>query len=549
MRELVRRLIARPLLASEILVATFFINILGLISAVYVILVLSRYVGFGLDATLFTLTSGAVLVVAFEFAFRRTRLRLARGLAVPSDMQTAEQTYESMLTARTEALDKLPVGLKRDVMGGLAAVQQAYNPPNLVAMMDTPFAIVFIAALYLLSPVLALLASLFLAFMVGQILFINNRQQEPQERLTGESAFAGALIGNALDSDTVRAFNAAPILRKFWRTRQRTLLQLRDKSAQMQGTTQSISRSMQNMMTIVIIGAGAIMVVSGELSVGAMIGANILAARAMQPLIRVAGLSNALTKADLSRRQLADVMTLAQESSQGITPTACPGRIEFRDVGFAFPGASTPLIESLSTVIKPGSVVVVCGANGAGKTTLARLTVGLLQPGRGQLFLDGVDLRQIAPDWWRRQIIYLPQEPTFFQGTARQNITALNPGMKEERVERIVARAGLKQFFDERPQGLETLLPGGGARLALGIRRRMALARALASNQMVGLFDEPFSGLDADGAKAVNQVINQMIQQGKTVFIFTHDASGIKMANLIIDLNSKPAPTVREVTP
>jgi len=530
------------------LLVTFFINLLALISAVYVILILNRYVGYGLDSTLFTLTTGAILVVVFEFAFRMARMRLARGLAAPRDLQTADKTFESLLAARTEALDHLPIGLKREVMGSLASIQQAYNPPNLVALMDVPFVIVFLVALYLLSPLLALLATLFLAFMVGLVVFSNRRQPEIQERLTGESAHAGALIGNALDTDTVRAFNTAGILQGFWRQRQSALGGLRNKTALMQGRIQSMSRSMQSLMTIVIIGTGAFLVVSGELHVGAMIGANILATRAMQPLTRIAGLSNTLAKADLSMRQLKDILTLAQEPATGISPASCQGRIEFRDVGFAFPGSTGPLIESLTTEISSGSIVAVCGANGTGKTTFARLIVGLLQPGRGQIFVDGVELRQLAPDWWRRQIVYLPQEPTFFQGTARQNITALNPEMTDEDVQKVVEQAGLRQFFDERPQGLDLHLSGNGARLALGIRRRMALARALASQQAVGLFDEPFAGLDAEGGKAVNQVINQMVKQGKTVFIFTHDASGIDGANYVIDLNSKPKPTVREIS-
>jgi len=207
------------------------------------------------------------------------------------------------------------------------------------------------------------------------------------------------------------------------------------------------------------------------------------------------------------------------------------------------------LFESLSVTLAPGALFVVTGANGAGKTTLARLIVGLIRPSRGQILVDGVDLAQVAPEWWRRQLVYLPQEPSFINGTVRENIMAFNPDLDEQGLNTVIRDAGLEKFFATSHQGFDMKLQAGGRDLPVGIRRRLGLARALAVGGNLVVLDEPTEGLDAEGAQQIGRVMNALNKRGCTIIALSHDANIIKGAPNILDLNSKPVPKLIQAAP
>jgi ATP-binding cassette subfamily C protein LapB len=196
----------------------------------------------------------------------------------------------------------------------------------------------------------------------------------------------------------------------------------------------------------------------------------------------------------------------------------------------------------MSLKLEPNALLVVAGSNGAGKTTLARLIVGLLEPTRGKILVDGVDLAQIVPEWWRKQISYLPQEPGFLNATIRDNLTAGNPDLSEEALNELARAAGLKAFIDQSPEGFDTPLTANGANLSLGVRRRLALARALATDGMLVVIDDPTEGLDVEGAQLVIDTMNRLAKHGRTIIVFSHDPQILAAAPHYVDLNSKPVP-------
>jgi ATP-binding cassette subfamily C protein LapB len=220
--------------------------------------------------------------------------------------------------------------------------------------------------------------------------------------------------------------------------------------------------------------------------------------------------------------------------------------LEFRDVSYVLPGATTPLFESLSLNIKPGAILVIRGSNGTGKTTLTRLIAGILEPVRGNILADGLDLRQASSDWWRKQIVYLPQEPTLLNTSIRENLTILNAEINPQLFSRIITSAGLTNYLDESPLGLETQITDNGRNLSLGIRRRLALARALTTEGMLVVFDEPTEGMDNDGVSCIFSTMKDLATRGRTIVVVSHDPKIVRGAHVVIDLNAKPMPKVTE---
>lgn len=550
MDELLKRLKAYPLVTLELLGASLFANVLALATPLFVIQVLNRYVAHGVTSSLVTLVAGVLIAIVFEVAFRQIRLTLADALSRPFDRALAARAYHVLTSARTDALGQLSPGQKREAAGAPDAVQQAYSAPNIAAYLDFPFAFVFLAALFMLSAPLAFIALVF-GVIVAAMGFVSLKAiRAPTERMQGHLTDRQGLLDSALsDADTVRAFTAQGHLRTRWSKVLDALEGTRGQLAQRQGGQQNLTAGVQALMSTAIIAVGGMLVVSGNLDVGLLIGANILAARTLGPILRVTQSVGAIAKANGATKIIESFSRLPLEPREGSALGEYKGAIQFKDVGFAYPGQPTPLFESLSLTLPPGALFVVAGANGAGKTTLARLIVGLIRPSRGQILVDGVDLAQVAPEWWRRQLVYLPQEPSFITGTVRENILAFNPDLDEQGLNTVIRDAGLEKFFATSQQGFDMKLQAGGRDLPVGIRRRLGLARALAMGGKLVVLDEPTEGLDAEGAQQIGLVMTALNKRGCTIIALSHDANIIKGAPYILDLNAKPVPKLLQVAP
>ena len=504
MHELFARLKTRPGVFAEMTAASLLASILGLASSLFVIQVLNRYVAHGVDATLATLAIGTVIAIFLEFGFKQVRLRLAAFVNAPFDEGLTNSAFRVLTGAKSAAVQSLAPGLRQQVMSSADTILSAYSAPNVAALFDVPFALIFVGVLFLLSPPLAIIVLIFLGLVFLTALLTLSSLRKPTRDMTITGGRRNALISSAISAaDTVRAFNVQDFIRKQWRKESGLFQRLLRTIAARQGLVQSISAGAQALMSVAVITTGAVLVVRGQLDIGGMIGANILASKALGPIIKLAQMGEALAKARQATALLQEFSKIPMERTEGSALDKYTGRLEFQDLAFLYPGQNAPLLESLSLKLEPGAMLPVAGANGAGKTTLARLIAGLLEPARGKILVDGVDLNQIVPEWWRKQIVYLPQEPGFLNTTIRDNLQAANPDMDDTAMNELARKAGLKDFIDQSPEGFDTRIENNGSNLSLGVRRRIALARALATDGMLVIIDEPTEALDAEGIKVV----------------------------------------------
>lgn len=545
MNELLARLTSKPLIAFEMAFGSLLINIMALASPLFVMQVLNRYVGQGVDATLFTLTAGVLMAVGFEFVLRQSRMALARGVSAGPDAEIAGRAFETLTRARAADLDKTAPEARREIVGGTQAIETAYNATNLTTVLDAPFAFLFLFVLWIISPVLAGVAGLFVVAVWGAGVWGQKHVQSLTAELQGVTQAGSALLATATrEGDMIRSFNAGGHLCREWAANIAHAQDLRRRMNASQGLVQTVTGSAMALMSVAVIGIGAVLVVQGELNVGAMIGANILASRALQPVTRLAGLGAALARARQSLSVLENLAAAEREVEGGTRISDLKGRIEFRDAAFSYPESRRTLFEHLTHTVEAGDVVTVIGNNGAGKSTMARLLMGLVEPVHGQILVDGVDLKQLDPAWWRRQVIFLPQDPALLNATIRDNITVNAPDIDDDRLKDVIAQAGLSTFLDESPEGLDTPVLDNGWRLAEGIRRRVALARALASDGRIIVIDEPTESLDDAGCRAVYRVLAAMAEQKRTIIVMSHDPDIVKGPHTRIDLNRKPVPAI-----
>mgnify|MGYP002408757366 CR=1 FL=1 len=529
----------------ELFLSSLLINLLGLAGSLYSIQVLNRYLALGIDTTLLTLTVGAIIAVVFELALRSARLRIAQWLCARADAALGETVFESSVRGQYALLEQLPVAARREILSGLSTTQQSFGAGNLITLLDAPFAFVFLFVLALLNPILALTAILVMSGVILVSLLAQRRLREPME---AQSRSAIQLAGHqqTLTSGTelVRAFQAADTLRERWNQCTTELTGLRANLGTLQNTIQNASYAGGVLLGMLVMAMGAREVLAGRLDVGSLIGANILAGRALAALTRALGLGEAIGRGQRALELIRQLNAIPQERSDGMTLGQYGGSLRFEDAAFAYPKQPTPIFEHFDFDLPAGGVVAVIGANGTGKTTLARLLVGLLEPTRGRLLADNMDLRQADPGWWRRQVAYLPQEPLFFDGTLRENLTVMATDTPDEEILALCRELGVGPFVEGSADGLNLILRNGGNSIPLGIRRRLALARALLGKGRVVVLDDPTEGVDADGCKAIAGILNRLVKSGHSLVVMSNEAFIISAAQAVIDLNQKPQPRV-----
>lgn len=541
MKELFKRLFHQPVIATLTLIVTFFIAVLNLGSPIFVINVLNRYVNYGFDGTLITLTAGMLVVIFLQYGFRIARVRMIGTLSMPPDAEIHANFLENLTRTRAGVIDHMHSTRLREMAKNLNTVQASHDPSNITALLDAPFSLLYLAAVFFLSPMLGVIA--FTGFIVMAIsgFFSIYQTRKTQDAITNLSMAHQSIVSSVIQgSDTVRVFNGKAFLDTIFLNQVRKLTLLRFRLAGSKEQSQSFTLSANTLMSVILYALGAYLVVKGNITVGALIGANILASRSYMSIVRLVQTGYLLSKAGNIIKELAAFSNLPSESEKGTAIHDYKGKLEFRDLSFMYQGSSGPLFESLNLSIEPGTILIITGKNGTGKTTLARLLTGLISPTRGEILVGGINLTQIALPWWRQQVVYFPQEPVFLNASVRDNLTLINKDMGEEELNLIIRTADLRSFLDRTPNGLDTVLAEGGRYLPLGIRRRIALARALVSEGPVVVFDEPTEGLDTDGIKAVYSILNDMAKSGKTIIVMSHDPNIVKAGGYILNLNKKP---------
>ena len=555
MKDMIKVLALSAFPTFWLLVASLLINLLALASAIYVIQVLNRYITYQIDATLYVLTTGVLLALILEYILRIARHTLAEQIVGIQNRHYAEKIFKH--ASRTH----LPLDTnlyQTTLMRSFSYIKekgQINGAEGIVSFIDAIFVFIFIGVVFLLSEKLGLLAVAAIAFLIVLIIC--------KKLLLSSGAKNAAIKSNITERitsdlriipETVRAFNAASSLEEEFK-KSHAELRWAEKNVRNTGSIfDQANILIPGLTTVGVMFFGAQDAISGELSVGALIGINILVSRAFGPILRLAQLVIKRATFIPYEKSVSDLLSMPLDLG-GSNLGNIKGKISFDDVAVAYPGSTSPVFERLSCEVPPGGVVVVSGPNGSGKTTICKLLLGLIYPQRGTINYDGFDIRKINTPWLRSLICYLPQEVELFNLSLRENLLinalsnddlkeVLTSGDLDRLLINVIEKSDLTDFVNSLPMGLDEVIVNRGRNYPVGIRRRIALARSLVAEGNIIVFDDPTEGLDPKGAAAVYNALNKFREEGKTIIVTSHDPNIIKGAGAMIDLSSKPVPAI-----
>ncbi len=296
-----------------------------------------------------------------------------------------------------------------------------------------------------------------------------------------------------------------------------------------------------NLGTLGVIGVGGLEVIGGSLTIGELIAFNSYLALLVFPLLSLGFLSSMVPRAAASSLRIYEILDAPIDVSDRPGATSLPvtgGRVEFRAVGFRYPGSEREILHDVSFVAEPGQTVAILGTTGSGKSTIVNLLPRFYDATAGAVLIDGHDVRDVTLNSLRSQIGIVLQETLLFSGTVRDNIAYGRPEATPEEVEAAARAAQADEFIRALPQGYATLVGERGVGLSGGQRQRIAIARALLVAPRLIILDDSTSAVDAGTEIAIQAALDALMRdKGRTAFVIAQRISTVRDADLILVLD------------
>jgi PrtD family type I secretion system ABC transporter len=513
-------------------VFSFFLNLLFLAPPIYMLQVYDRVVATGGKMTLLFVTLALAIALLTLSALDAIRMRLLVRASLRLDALLAPKILRRVIASN-------PRGAVQ-AMRDFDTVRQMVGTPVVAALFDAPWSPIFLIAAFLLHFWIGVLALISAAVLVG-LAWWNQRSTRQASEVAAETMAAAQTAAQtlSLNSQTVRALGmSGRIVERQLGFRSLGLERFAD--AQFAGTRISaLSRFFRLFVQSAALGLGALLAIDGYISAGAIIAASILLSRALQPIEALISGWPSLNNARGALKRLAE--TLGQAAPDRIY-TRLPrpaGRIRVEQIGVRG-NDGQPVLFGISFEVAPGEMVGIIGPSGSGKTTLAKVLAGAIVPEAGTVRIDAAQIADWEPDELGRHIGYMPQEPSLFEGTIKENIARFDSAGPEvdERAIAAAKRAGAHELILKLPQGYDTRLGPLGAGLSAGQAQRIALARALYGDPVILILDEPNAFLDAEGEETLLRAMAEAIERKCAVVLVAHRKSVLERADRLLVLES-----------
>jgi ATP-binding cassette, subfamily C, bacterial LapB len=534
---------AQRFVYRDVLWAAALVNLFAIAFPIFSMNVYDRVVPNQAVETLWALAAGIVLVLCADLWLRNLRSRFVDEASARIDVQLSSRLMERVLgmqlANRPESVGSFASNLR-----GFEQVRDFIASSTVTALIDLPFAVLFVVVMVWLSPWLALpvVATFGIIIMLGWVL--QHRLHELSETTYRAAAQRNAtLIESLTGIETIKAQGAEGAIQAKWERTNTFLARINVRMRALSASASQGTAWLTQLCSVVTILVGVYLIGERELTMGALIAAGMLSGRALAPAGQVVGLLMQYQGARTALESLDRLMAQPIErpgADEGAAPfierRELKGEVELRGVRFAYPNREDMALDGVSLRIQPGEKVAFIGRVGSGKSTIQRLVMGLYRPldkDGGAVLLDGIDARQLDPADVRRNIAHVAQDVLLFHGSLRENIAFGLPHADDAAIVAAADIAGLTEFVQRHPKGFDLPVGERGELLSGGQRQAVGIARAVLHNAPILLLDEPTSAMDFSTEAQITQKITAFAKH-KTVLLVTHRTSLLSMVDRVV---------------
>ena len=515
-------------------ILSFLSNLLMLAPTIYMLQVFDRVLVSRSELTLLAVS----LITLFLFGVMACSEWLRSRVLVRAGMQFDERLSTRVFNASFEARLGQSSAPPSRAFGDLMQVRQFMTGNGIFAIFDAPWAPIYIAVTFLLHPLLGILALIFALIQAALAWFGHRRTVAPSEESMKATADTNSYLQSKLrNAEVLESMGMVSNLRNRWNTRHEASTLINTSAQALTNRITSWSKFIRYSQQSLSLGAGALLVIDGQMSPGAMIAANILMGRALAPIDLLVSTWKGFAACKSAFVRLDALLAEHPVRDLALKRVAPAGAIALQNVFASAPGRESPILKDISLTVPAGTVLAVLGASGSGKSTLARVIVGVWSGVTGDVHLDGLPIGS-----WNRMDLgphlgYLPQDVELFEGTIAENIARLgkvDSGMVIE----AARSAGMHEMILRFAKGYDTPIGEAGGLLSGGQRQRLGLARAIYGNPALIVLDEPNANLDDAGEAALLNTVRQLKAKGKTVILITHRPGAISVADRLVVLQN-----------
>lgn len=519
------RELTRPLKRyyREAFAISFFTNLLALAVPLFTLQVYDRVVSHNATSTLVALSIGVMLALVFDFVLRQGRSRLLQNIALHLDAKLGRLLYAKLTALPLRVLEERPASYWQGIFTDMSTLRAVLSGPSAIMLLDIPFALLFVAVIFIIAPSVAWLLLLIIpAFLL--LTYLSSVYQsaltarETRRQQSREGMLAELIAGRT----TVKALMIDKAMQpQFENLHAQTVHQSFHRGT-LADNFIAFGQTLSQLATVLIVIVGALAIIDRELTIGALIASTMLTGRILMPLNQLLSNWKQFASAKQSAGRLEELFTHANERDVPAIQRERPkGELTVEHVSFTYGQGTAPVVADVAFKIAPGHLIGIVGRNGSGKSTLVKLILGLYTPDKGRVLLDGADVKQFSREEMAAWVGYVPQECFLFAGSIKENIAKAYPEASDDKILASARLAGADPFIINLPDGYDTQIGEGGHTLSGGMRQRIAIARALLRNPPVLLLDEVSNHLDSDAEKALLKTLHEL-KKDRTIIIVTH---------------------------
>jgi len=506
------------------------VNLLMLTPTLYMLQVYDRVLMSLSDLTLLVVSLLTLFLFAMMAFAEWARSILLVRTGVKLDQALSQKVFRSSFLSYLNPSETDPA----KAFGYLISLRQFLTGNGVFALSDSPWVPIYIGVLFLLHPVLGLVAIAFALVQTSIAWYGHSLGKKIQTDSAQSQADAQNFMQSKLRNiEVLSSMGMLESLFARWLKLQHKALLQGGSAQQRLGVVTAVSKFARYTQQSLSLGVGAWLVIEGQISPGAMIAANVLMTRALAPIdLLVMSWPGFLTsKAAFDR--LRELMGFQHEGREKTLTDVPLGQLKMEGLTVRVPNRDKPVLNKVDFLALPGTVTVVLGPSGSGKSTLARSMLGIWPEFEGRVLLDEQDITQWTRASLGPHLGYLPQDIELFDGTIAENIARIGE-VDSEKVIAAAQAAGLHQMILRFPNGYDTRVGQAGSFLSGGQRQRIGLARALYGQPVLVVLDEPNANLDDEGENALLDAVLSLKLQGKTVVLISHRKGVLKVADRLV---------------